>query len=309
MVKMKKRFGLLTAFILILLLALSSVTLTANNTANPNMRLPVASGTRVQKNARAEIDFSNAADGYFMARWLGGGTGDIRVMIVGPDNVTQNYRLNTDGRWETFVLNAGDGKYTLRVVEGVAGGKFAAIVSVVNTDVKVRDEKTPFLFPNQFVHFTADSKTVAKAAELTKDAKTVLEKVSAVYEFVISHMTYDHELARRVQSGYVPDLDRALEQAKGICFDYAALMTGMLRSQGIPTRLVFGYVDGVPGSKEPVYHAWISVFVEGRGWITDIIQFDGAVWNLMDPTFASTGGNNAVEFVGTGQNHLPARVH
>ena len=34
------------------------------------------------------------------------------------------------------------------------------------------------------------------------------------------------------------DVDVILQEQKGICFDYAALMTAMLRSSGIPTVLI-----------------------------------------------------------------------
>ena len=49
-----------------------------------------------------------------------------------------------------------------------------------------------------------------------------------------------------------------LEKKSGICFDYAALMTGMLRSQGVPCKLVVGYAG-------TVYHAWISVWTAEHG--------------------------------------------
>jgi transglutaminase-like putative cysteine protease len=93
-------------------------------------------------------------------------------------------------------------------------------------------------------------------------------------------------------------LDDVLTRGKGICFDYAALMTGMLRSQGIPTKLVLGYAG-------EVYHAWITVYSEETGWIANIITFDGHTWNLMDPTFTATGGqgSNVLQFIGDGSNY------
>lgn len=54
-------------------------------------------------------------------------------------------------------------------------------------------------------------------------------------------------------------------------------MTAMLRSQDIPTKLVVGYTGNL-------YHAWINVYLEGQGWVDNIIYFDGTSWKLMDPT-------------------------
>ena len=83
-------------------------------------------------------------------------------------------------------------------------------------------------------------------------------------------------------SGYLPKLDEVLAAQTGICFDYAALMTAMLRSQEVPCKLVVGYAGSV-------YHAWISVWTEENGWIDGAIFFDGNTWMRMDPTFASSG--------------------
>jgi len=111
-------------------------------------------------------------------------------------------------------------------------------------------------------------------------------------------MTYDRELARTVKSGYVPVLDTVLEKKSGICFDYASLMTGMLRSQGVPCKLVVGYAG-------KTYHAWISVYTEASGWVDGAVFFDGKTWQRMDPTFASSGKGSAaiLQYIGDGSNY------
>ena len=110
--------------------------------------------------------------------------------------------------------------------------------------------------------------------------------VTNVYNFVTKNFTYDTALASSVQSGYLPNVDQVLAQKKGICFDYAAVMTAMLRSQDIPTKLVVGYTGSL-------YHAWVNVYIDGQGWVDNIIYFDGVNWRYMDPTFASSGKGNA----------------
>ena len=124
------------------------------------------------------------------------------------------------------------------------------------------------------------------------------QNVGVIYNYVINHITYDRAKAAKVTSGYLPDLDQVLESKKGICFDYAALMTGMLRSQGVPCKLVIGYAG-------TAYHAWISVWVEGVGWVENVVYFDGTTWQRMDPTFASTGGQSEkiMAYIGDGQNY------
>ena len=103
--------------------------------------------------------------------------------------------------------------------------------------------------------------------------------------WVVDNFTYDYDKAATVQSGYLPVVDTVLATKKGICFDYAAVMTAMLRSQNIPCKLVVGYAG-------ETYHAWINVYVDGVGWIDKAIYFDGQNWTLMDPTFTSTGNRS-----------------
>ena len=91
-----------------------------------------------------------------------------------------------------------------------------------------------------------------------------------VYEYVIKNIAYDTAKASSVQSGYLPDVDAVLASKKGICFDYAALMTAMLRSQDVPTKLVIGYTGSL-------YHAWVNVYIDNVGWVDNIIYFDGPV--------------------------------
>ena len=75
-------------------------------------------------------------------------------------------------------------------------------------------------------------------------------------------------------------------------------MTGMLRSQGVPCKLVIGYAG-------TAYHAWISVWTQATGWVDGAVYFDGVSWHRMDPTFASTGGQSKeiMAYIGNGANY------
>ena len=84
-----------------------------------------------------------------------------------------------------------------------------------------------------------------KGAELSAGATDQITVVTDIYNYVINNLTYDTAKAQSVQSGYLPNVDVVLAQKKGICFDYAALMTAMLRSQDIPTKLVVGYTGSL----------------------------------------------------------------
>lgn len=268
----------------------------AETPAVSTLLLPEASGILVQKNGKAEIDYSNTRDGYVMARFTASTDKRLKVQVKGPAT-TYTYNLTADGQWDTFPLSDGDGTYQTVVYENISGTKYAAVLSV-SCQVALADQFAPFLRPNQYVDYGAAVNTVAKAEKLTRDKTETLEKVQAVYDFVVKNLTYDRQLAATVQSGYLPVLDKVLEKKTGICFDYAALMTGMLRSQGVPCKLVVGYAG-------MAYHAWISVWSEKTGWVDGAIYFDGTSWQRMDPTFASTGKQSAsvMKYIGDGKNY------
>ncbi|MBR2061845.1 MAG: transglutaminase domain-containing protein [Anaerotignum sp.] len=248
-----------------------------------------------KKSDKAVIDYTDTMDGYVQAQFTASTQKRLKAQVKGP-TATYTYNM-TAGKMETFPLSDGNGKYQVTVYENTTGNKYA-VVSSVTFDVALKDEFAPFLHSNQYVDYAVAPKTIAKAAELTKDVADPLKKVEKVYDYVVKNMTYDKQKAAVVTSGYLPVLDNVLEAKKGICFDYASLMTGMLRSQGVPCKLVVGYAGSA-------YHAWINVWTEETGWVDGVIYFDGHAWHRMDPTFASSGKQSEaiMKYIGDGKNY------
>lgn len=263
----------------------------------------VAAGTTVYSNEKAKVDVSNAKDGYVMVAYNGAAKSRLKVRVTGPSGTVYTYDLNKNGNYEVFPLSDGNGKYTVGVYENTSGNKYALAFSTPVT-VMLTNDFAPFLRPNQYVNYSADSQAVKKAAELTKGKKSDLEKITAIYDFTVKTLTYDKKKAQTVQSGYLPNVDQVLASKTGICFDYAALMTAMLRSQGIPTKLVVGYTGNV-------YHAWINTFIPEKGWVEGVIFFDGTTWKLMDPTFASSAkqSQQIMEYIGNGSNYSAKYIY
>ena len=257
--------------------------------------VPAASGATVYGNDAVSIDASNISEGYFMVQY--NGTADkIKMQVTIPDGTVYTYTLAI-GSYETFPLSGGNGNYRLDILEHAYDDQYAVAFSQ-DIKVSVTNEFKPFLYPNQYVWFTPDSRAVGYAAELSDGSSNDLDYVEQVYNYVTGTIKYDEALAKTVESGYLPDIDSVMASKKGICFDYAALMSAMLRSQGIPTKLVVGYSGDA-------YHAWISVHLEEIGWVNDIIEFDGTGWSLMDPTLAAGNSESAVKkYIGDGTNYI-----
>ena len=260
-----------------------------------NLLLPEASGKLVKENTRAVIDYSNTSDGYVMVKFTGTTSTRLKVQVTGP-STTYTYDLKV-GAWATFPLSDGNGDYKTTVLENTTGTKYAQVLSV-SYKVALADEFAPFLRPNQYVDYSAAPNTVAKAQELAGSESDPLKQVEIIYDYVVKNFTYDKQLAATVKSGYLPVLDNVLAAKKGICFDYAATMAGMLRSVGVPCKLVVGYAGSA-------YHAWVSVWTEETGWVEGAIYFDGKAWQRMDPTFASSSNSSSaiMEYIGDGANY------
>ncbi len=208
-----------------------------------------------------------------------------RVRVIGPDGtVYQRYILPSAGKYYAIPLQMGNGTYTVSIWQLVSGSTYRKILQ---TAVTVNFTTQYYQYPNIYANYTKSSAAVKKGFSLCQNAATDLDKVKAVYEFIIGTIKYDHPKAATVTGAYVPDPDEILSSKKGICFDYACLMATMLRSQGIPTKIVFGYVEGG-------FHAWNEVYIKTKGWIAVGLPSNGG-WKRLDSTFGVSMSPNYLE--------------
>ena len=261
----------------------------------PVVLTPAAPGTTTFQTENVIVDISNSSEGYFMVKYTGS-AGKVRVQLIAPDGTKNQPLLYLDGNYKVFPLTSGNGNYQVNILENTTGNSYAVLLSET-FEVTLADEFRPFLYPNQYVDYNADTKAVKKGAELSENAYSDLEVIQNIYNYVIDNISYDEEKATAVKDGYLPIVDETLSSGKGICFDYAALMTAMMRTQRIPTKLEIGYSGDVK-------HAWISAYVTEAGWVDNIIEFDGSSWTLMDPTLAASNSKKSVKkYIGDGSNY------
>lgn len=258
-----------------------------NGGGHRSVIIPSADGTKILTAQDLVLDISHLDLGYFMVQYQGEAD-KIYLQLTGEDQTDYKYFIEPSENYVTIPLTVGDGTYYTCVYESVGNNQYSPIWAD-QLDVELSDKFGPFLCSSQYVNFTMDSRTAELSAEVTADAKDDLEKVTCIYSWVVQNITYDYEKAITVESGYLPDDDRTIRSGKGICFDYAALMTAMARIQGIPAKLNIGYLSG------SVYHAWISIYLDGTGWIDGMIRYDGNDWEMMDPTVASESGAGEAE--------------
>ncbi|MDP2339601.1 MAG: transglutaminase-like domain-containing protein [Deltaproteobacteria bacterium] len=109
----------------------------------------------------------------------------------------------------------------------------------------------------------ADPRIVKAARDAVVGAKDDREKVKLLAAFVFHHVE-----KKGLDRGYAPAI-ATLESKAGDCTEHSVLLSALLKSQGLPTRIVDGVVvDGGAAG----YHEWVEVNL-GEGFVP------------VDPTF------------------------
>jgi transglutaminase-like putative cysteine protease len=98
--------------------------------------------------------------------------------------------------------------------------------------------------------------------DLAKTMKTVLQSSEFAYETDVSGL----------DCGSLSVVECFAKYKRGFCQYYASTMAILLRAEGIPTRLVQGFLPGdrSPSGLETIRnsgsHAWVEVYFPGYGW-------------------------------------------
>lgn len=267
----------------------------ASQSQPPQIPVPSADGTVVYESELVSVDASHTDEGYVMVRYMGKNP-KVKLQLEITGGQTYTYLLSKDQIYEVFPLSSGDGIYSLRVYEQIKDDSYILIFTEELT-VTLQNEFLPFLYPNQYVSFTPDSLAASISEQLCADTRSDAEAVGILYRYVCRNISYDMEKAAQAAYGYLPDVDEILTSGKGICFDYAAVLTAMLRSRGIPAKLETGYVGDA-------FHAWVSVYSEEAGRPGGAVRLREKSWNLLDPTLASHSGSaGANAYIGDGNHY------
>ncbi len=130
------------------------------------------------------------------------------------------------------------------------------------------------------------------AAYINMHFETDAQKVRAAYTWVANNIKYDAAHLHRV----ILDEDRnervtwALERKKGVCENFAAILTDICIKCGLRSYSIEGYTR-YNGSVDKSGHAWSAVFVDND-------------WYLYDPTW-DAGFQESGKFIGqTGTNYF-----
>src|ERR1051326_903787 len=101
------------------------------------------------------------------------------------------------------------------------------------------------------------------ANEITAGKTSTIDQAHAIYDYLVSNMTYD----KTVPGWGHGDTERACDIKKGNCTDFHSLFLSLARAKGIPARFVIGFPLTAPDGQVKGYHCWAEFYVKGKGWI------------------------------------------
>lgn len=120
---------------------------------------------------------------------------------------------------------------------------------------------------------TVTPETLTLAAELTSGLNNNFDKSIVIRDYLRNTIKYNDQIEAPPE-GVDPVHYVLFETQAGYCNYYASAMAIMLRSQGVPARVVSGYAQGDFDENSLSYrvrannaHTWVEVYFPNFGWI------------------------------------------
>lgn len=120
---------------------------------------------------------------------------------------------------------------------------------------------------------TVSARTIDLTSQLTAGAVNPAEKARLIEQYLRTTIVYDENVSAPPADADLVDY-LLFERQRGYCEYYASAMAVMLRTVGVPSRVVVGFYPGEYDQDQGGHlyrqknaHAWVEVFFPGYGWI------------------------------------------
>ena len=122
--------------------------------------------------------------------------------------------------------------------------------------------------------------------EINIENKSIIEIAQQCNNFVFENFTYTKGI-----TNIETTVDEILTLKKGVCQDFAHILLQLLRTAGIPSRYVSGYIcpneSGFRG--EGATHAWVEIYTPTQGWLG--LDPTNNIWTMDNHVRLSVGRN------------------
>lgn len=167
-------------------------------------------------------------------------------------------------------LTEGNGEYKFIICRNISGTRYA-VMQTVSVTQRLSDETAAYLSSSYIIDWNKTNEAIKKAQSLASKGSRN-DKIKYIYEYVVKNYTYDYDKAKNIDdiaktAAYIPNISKVYSEKKGICYDYSVLLASMLRSIGVPAKVVTGYTPNAT-----VYHAWNNIYTDSK-------------WNVVDSTY------------------------
>ena len=99
--------------------------------------------------------------------------------------------------------------------------------------------------------------------EITEGKTTILEKATAIYDYLIEHGERDPNLNFCGEG----DVCQLLQLMKGKCVDFSSVFVALSRSAGVPAREILGTRIASNGDITGAYHCHAEFYLPNYGWV------------------------------------------
>jgi len=204
---------------------------------------------------------------------------DDSVLSISPDPAVIEDRVDYFGNPVCyFTIQEQHRELTVSVTHRVE--VWATVPPVANTTpawelIRDRlrfDHSPPWLDAYQYTfdsrYVAADPRYAAYALHEFKAGRPIVEAVLDLTRRIHSEFIYDPRA-----TNLTTPVAEVFENRRGVCQDFAHLMLACLRSIGLASRYVSGYLSTQPPPGKPrlvgadATHAWVSVYCGEIGWV------------------------------------------
>jgi protein-glutamine gamma-glutamyltransferase len=190
---------------------------------------------------------------FFLAPWVRRVSGNYRSVAIDPGGALYDF----------------DSRHAISQYEATSD-----IATPLPDELRRAGRNYPTAIGKSYLHFPElDPRVPQLAIQITGSAKNNYDKAAAIEHYLRTRFGYTLELPRT--SPKDPIANFLFERRQGHCEYFASSMAVLLRTLGIPSRVVTGFrsdeFNDLTGSyviRAKDAHAWVEAYFPGYGWQT-----------------------------------------
>jgi transglutaminase-like putative cysteine protease len=182
---------------------------------------------------------------------------------------------SVSGEYRTVAADSGGAVYNFDTQRAISTYQASSdIAAASQEELRQAGETYPVQIVGSYLRLPPVDPRVARlAADVTASGHNNFDKAAALENYLRTHFGYTLQLPRTVVKD--PIANFLFERKQGHCEYFASSMAVMLRTLGIPSRLVNGFrtdeFNDLTGNyvvRAKDAHAWVEAYFPGYGWQT-----------------------------------------